>query len=156
MSTGSLAVTLSLLIPIVAIVGGISAGVFRMYFKYRDRQEFFKERGKLIDAMREAGEIDADKIKQMQDPELYKEYLVRRSAIRFGSDNLKDGMILLAVAVALWATLRFWLVDSEGVAPAIQTIALFPGLIGAVLIIFHFVPNQNKNGNDLKDKEIFP
>jgi hypothetical protein len=145
---------LSIMIPIVAIVCGIAAAIFSMYYKYRMRQKLFDERAKLIDAMREAGEINLEKIKELQDPKLYEQFLGLEDSNRDRTANFKAAIILFAVSIALWLLLKFLVVDAEGESPAIQTVALFPGLIGAALLIIHFTCQPKKGETDDKDKDL--
>ncbi len=143
---------LALLIPIIAIIGGITAGIFSMYFKYRTRQNFFNDRVKLIDAMRESGEFNTEKMKQLQDPAVMESFMGKFDTRGDRNGNLKAGIILIAVAIALWAMTAL-LVQIEGEEASVQATALFPGLLGLAFLLIHFICKP-KNGNGEKNDDM--
>jgi hypothetical protein len=140
-----------MLIPIVAIIAGITSGIFAMYFKYRTRQRFFRDREKLIDAMRETGELDTEKLKQFQDPKLFEGLAGFDEDKSDRKGNLKAGIILIAVALALWLFMALFIVGSEGENAALQTVALFPGFLGLAFIFIHFTCQPKDNNGRNKD-----
>jgi hypothetical protein len=140
--------TCAVMIPIVAIGGGLAVVILGMYFKYQTRQRFFEERAKLIEAMRETGNVELEKLEALHSPGLEENYLDDYSR-GDRKANLKAGIILITIAIALWLFMRFFVIEHIGGSAGLQLVGLFPGLLGLAFLFIHYTcqPKDENNNN---------
>lgn len=122
-------------IPIVAIVGGITAGIVRMIQRQRAFEMIQRERIAAI----ERG-LDPDKIASLQRPLLYDDHGVysdpamaaehRRQGLLIG------GLVTLFVGIAL-AVFLYGVADHEG--HAVWLVGMIPAAVGVALLLSSFL-----------------
>ena len=127
---------MALSIPIVAIVGGITAGIVRMMQRQRSFEMLQRERIAAI----ERG-LDPDKIASLQRPLIYDDHGVysdphvatehRRQGLLIG------GIVTLFVGIALAVFLRG--VVGEGDADKAWLVGLIPSAVGVALLLCSFL-----------------
>jgi len=129
---------MALSIPIVAIVGGITAGIVRMMQRQRSFEMLQRERIAAI----ERG-LDPDKIASMQRPLLYDEHGIytdpnvqlerRRQGIMVG------GIVTTFVGIALSIFLYSVAGGHDGDDSKVWTVGLIPFAVGVALILSSFL-----------------
>ena len=122
---------------IIIVLGILAVPAYRAYLKYRVRQRIFEERAKIIDAMREANNLDLEKLVDLSLSEIDRDYL-KESRLRDGKRNYKAGVILIATGIAFWLFLKFFLVEGVGVPQGLEYVSVIPGLIGLAFLFIHY------------------
>jgi len=113
------------LVPIVAIVGGITMGIVRLRGQQRIEELARKERIAAI----ERG-IDPDKISSLSPPLGYGEYGVGNGRLRRAHGLMIAGLVLVASGIGIAV-----LVQSQEPSKSQWTVGLLPGLIGVALLV---------------------
>ena len=122
-------------IPIVAIVGGITAGIVRMLQRQRAFEMIQRERIAAI----ERG-LDPDKIASLQRPLLYDDHGVYTDPV-MASEHRRQGLMIgglvtLFVGVAL-AVFLYGVADHED--HAVWMVGLIPSAVGIALLLSSFL-----------------
>ena len=133
---GTLVPLMSLSIPIVAIVGGITAGIFRMIHRQRAFEMIQRERIAAI----ERG-LDPDKIANMQRPMMFYDDGIytdpHMQAERRRQGLLIGGIVTLFVGVALSIFLK-GVADGED-GGRVWMVGLMPSAVGIALLLCSFL-----------------
>jgi hypothetical protein len=128
---GDLVPLMALSIPIVAIVGGITAGIFRMFQRQRAFEMVQRERIAAI----ERG-LDPDKIASLQRPLIYDDhglYTDPRMAYERRRQSLViGGVVTLFVGIALAVFLAG---VNDGDDKNVWMVGLIPGAVGLALLL---------------------
>ena len=133
---GTLVPLMALSIPIVAIVGGIAAGIVRMLQRQRAFEMIQRERIAAI----ERG-LDPDKIASLQRPLLYDDHGIYTDPVmateRRRQGLMIGGIVTLFVGIALAVFLRG--VVGEGDADKAWLVGLIPSAVGVALLLCSFL-----------------
>jgi len=133
---GTLVPLMALSIPIVAIVGGIAAGIVRMLQRQRAFEMIQRERIAAI----ERG-LDPDKIASLQRPLLYDDHGIYTDPVmateRRRQGLMIGGIVTLFVGIALAVFLRG--VVGEGDADKAWLVGLIPTAVGVALLLCSFL-----------------
>ena len=133
---GALVPLMALSIPIVAIVGGITAGIVRMLQRQRAFEMIQRERIAAI----ERG-LDPDKIASLQRPLLYDDHGIYTDPVmaaeRRRQGLLIGGIVTLFVGVAVAVFLRG--VVGGGDADKAWLVGLIPAAVGVALLLSSFL-----------------
>lgn len=113
------------LIPIVAIIGGITMGIVRLVGQQRLEELGRKERIAAI----ERG-LDPDKLESITQPIGYGDYGVGNGRLRRAHGLLIAGLVLIATGIGLAI-----LIQSQEPDKSVWTVGLLPGLIGVALLL---------------------
>jgi hypothetical protein len=128
---GVLIPLLALSIPIVAIVGGITAGIFRMFQRQRAFEMIQRERIAAI----ERG-LDPDKIASLQRPLMYDDHGLytdpRMAYERRRQSLLIGGTVTLFVGIALAVFLNG---VTDGDDKNVWMVGLIPAAVGVALLL---------------------
>ena len=133
---GDLVPLMAMSIPIVAIVGGITAGIVRMMQRQRAFEMIQRERIAAI----ERG-LDPDKIASLQRPLLYDDHGIYTDPVmaneRRRQGLMIGGIVTLFVGVSLAVFLRG--VTGEGDADKAWLVGLIPAAVGVALLLSSFL-----------------
>jgi hypothetical protein len=133
---GDLVPLMAMSIPIVAIVGGITAGIVRMMQRQRAFEMIQRERIAAI----ERG-LDPDKIASLQRPLLYDDHGIYTDPVmaneRRRQGLMIGGIVTLFVGVALAVFLRG--VTGEGDADKAWLVGVIPAAVGVALLLSSFL-----------------
>ncbi len=128
---GVLIPLLALSIPIVAIVGGITTGIFRMFSRQRAFEMIQRERIAAI----ERG-LDPDKIASMQRPQMFDDHRVfenpQMTYERRRQGLLVGGIVTLFVGIALAVFLNG---VTDGDDKNVWMVGLIPSSVGVALLL---------------------
>lgn len=128
----------ALSIPIIAIMGGITAGIVRMYHRQRAFELLQRERIAAI----ERG-LDPDKIASLQRPllndvrEIYADPVAAAAKLRQGL--LIGGIVTLFAGVALCVFLNGVTGGGHGGEGAVWMVGLIPSAVGMALLLSSFL-----------------
>jgi len=133
---GSLVPLMALSIPIIAIVGGITAGIVRMMQRQRSFEMIQRERIAAI----ERG-LDPDKIASLQRPLLYDDHGIYTDPV-MASERRRQGLLIggivtLFVGIALGVFLRGVADGSDG--ERVWLVGLIPAAVGCALLLSSFL-----------------
>ena len=133
---GTLVPLMALSIPIVAIVGGIAAGIVRMLQRQRAFEMIQRERIAAI----ERG-LDPDKIASLQRPLLYDDHGIYTDPVmateRRRQGLMIGGIVTLFVGIALAVFLRG--VVGDGDSDKAWLVGLIPSAVGVALLLCSFL-----------------
>ena len=137
-SAGDLVPLMALSIPIVAIVGGISAGIVRMMQRQRAFEMIQRERIAAI----ERG-LDPDKIASLQRPLLYDDHGIY-SDPHVASEHRRQGLLIggivtLFVGVAIAIFLRGVTGGHDGDDANVWLVGVIPAAVGVALLLSSFL-----------------
>jgi len=126
---------MALSIPIVAIVGGITAGIVRMMHRQRAFELMQRERIAAI----ERG-LDPDKIASMQRPLIYDDHGLFTDA-RMANERRRQGLLIggvvtLFVGIAV-SVFLFGIVGNE--EEKVWLVGMIPAAVGVALILSSFL-----------------
>ena len=128
----------ALSIPIVAIVGGITAGIVRMYHRQRAFKLMQRERIAAI----ERG-LDPDKIASMQRPLLYDDHGIytdpHMQAERRRQGLMIGGIVTLFAGVAVAIFLNGVAGGHHGDDEQVWMVGLIPAAVGVALLLSSFL-----------------
>ena len=113
------------IIPVVAVIGGITMGIIRLRGQQRLEELARKERIAAI----ERG-LDPDKIAALSQPAGYEEYGIGNGRLRRAHGLLIAGLVLIASGIAIGI-----LIQSQQPSGGQWTVGLMPGLVGVALLI---------------------
>jgi len=134
-SPGELIPLMALSIPIIAIVGGITAGIVRSIQRQRSFEMLQRERIAAI----ERG-LDPDKIASLQRPILYDDHGFSNPTVaaeRLRQGLMIGGIVTLFVGVALAIFLNGVADGSDG--GNVWMVGLIPGAVGVALLLCSFL-----------------
>jgi hypothetical protein len=137
-SPGEFIPLMALSIPIVAIVGGITAGIVRMIHRQRVFELMQRERIAAI----ERG-LDPDKIASMQHPLIYDDHGVftdpRMANERRRQGLLIGGIVTLFVGIAVSVFLYGVVGAHGGDGEKVWLVGMIPAAVGVALILSSFL-----------------
>ena len=134
-NAGDLIPLMALSIPIVAIVGGITAGIVRMLQRQRAFEMIQRERIAAI----ERG-LDPDKIASLQRPLLYDDHGVYTDPV-MASEHRRQGLMIgglvtLFVGIAL-SVFLYGVADHE--EHSVWLVGMIPAAVGVALLLSSFL-----------------